>query len=137
MAAKELKDELVQAMAVIDSEAKAKMEKARKDAQAAVGPLRSKVDDYFVQLHAKADAPFKLKELSEGRVRAMEHLDKVGTDEDANLEHAAQAMSEIENAIGWVEPKPVDAKVIEEVKKRDRAADMASREAKGVGIKKE
>jgi hypothetical protein len=144
MASKEQKDDLLSRMRAIDSDAKIRIEeanaaikKAKKDAQDAVAPLRTQIDTYFEQLHAKADEPFKLRELSEGRKRALEHLDRVGEEEGLAFDGVSQAMSEIENAIGWVEPKPVDDKVIEEVKKRDRAADMEARAAKGIGVKKE
>ena len=144
MEPKELKSDLISKFSAVNSEGKIRLEearqiveKAKKKAQDSVAPLRSDIDSYFEKLHAKADEPFKLRELSEARDRALSHLDKVGSEEDANLDHIAQAMSEIDHAIGWVEPKPVDAKVIEEVKRRDRAADMAAREAKGIGLKKE
>ena len=134
--AKDLHAGLMKDLGSIDSELKAKLKAMRDDTKASVLKFRSRVDDYFLTMCAEADAPWKLKEIENARQRLDSHLDKAGTDEDRMLDMVANALGEINSVIGWVLPAPVDPAVVEAVKKRDRAQDMAERQPRGVGIRK-
>jgi len=135
MNAKDKHTELSAKMKAIDDDIKGRLTEMRQDVKDSIAPLRSKVDDYWTALLAEADEAWKLGVLNDAKKRIDSMLDKAGTDEDDRLDAVNYALGDIDSALGWVVPRPVDPVVIEAVKKRDRAADMAERAAKGVGIK--
>jgi hypothetical protein len=77
---------------------------------------------------------WKLKVLSETKDRVLKRMDVVDKEEPNALDIPGEVLNEIKNALGWVVPRPVDPVVVEEVKRRDRAADMAARAERGIGI---
>lgn len=109
---------------------------ALQDEEKALSPLWSEVESYFDTLLAEADAVWKFKILTDAKDRALKFKDNLDGPDMQACEVAAQLANEIESALGWVVPKPVDPAVVAAVIARDRAADMAERAAKGIGIEK-
>lgn len=109
----------------IDATLKSKIETAKAEAIAAMEPIKDSADDYWLELMAGADEEWKMKELAASKVRADTAFAKVGTDSD--MEAIAQVNNELDNALGWIVPKPVDQKVIDATIKADLAAEAAEK----------
>jgi hypothetical protein len=118
---------LTAAVKQIDNDLKADMEKAKKKASDAVKPLIDSIDDYWLELNAGVDVEWKFKILADAKERSDKALAKVGTKEDEQMNAASEALSELDNALGWIVAKPVDEKVIAETIKMDKAAEAAEK----------
>jgi hypothetical protein len=121
---------LTESVKAIDDELKSKIETAKAEAVAAMEPLKEQADDYWLELMAGADEEWKIKELNAAKIRADTAFAKVASAEDADMSSIMAAHNELDNALGWVVPKPVDEKVISEVIERDLAMEAAEKSGK-------
>lgn len=137
MPARDLHDALVAEVAQLDGRVKEQLALVKADVESSLLPLAPDIEDYFDALLAEADAVWKLRILSEAKKRALEHVDRLRKDEAHDVASLpAELLNELKSALGWVVPRPVDPAVVAAVIARDRAADMAERAARGVGIEK-